>query len=311
MHLLKAPRTIACHHADGTATNIARVDAPQQYTDMIARLSSDASAHPSPPYRDAEDMWRDIPRQLARRARKSLGLPASSNVSLLSFLLVEMRAEAQKHLQTNIDAALISYPALPGLYDEAIGDAADYARINALTGYFLHQPRHTFAAYAGHGMGLCSHGGSYDECRDELLALPARDVLLVDCTSTAVLLHVQRIRAALDTADPDVTATADFVNNANNPGSPYEPHRLTASIKNLLGEYYRFRDRPTEMTVIISGDMGDRPHLQDLVAETVRRFRPEPRVFGDQALSIGARGAAQLAWRAVMGAQGLPPTDLK
>lgn len=136
-------------------------------------------------------MWSDIPRQIVRRFRKSIRLPASSDVALLSSLTAQLRERASLHLSHPVNAGLIAYPALTGLYEEAVNDAADHVHLRALTGYFSRQPRNIFAPYAGYGLGLCERGVNYSQCRDELLALPAREVLLAEpnahrrlCSST-------------------------------------------------------------------------------------------------------------------------------
>ncbi|KAL9616042.1 MAG: hypothetical protein Q9160_009043 [Pyrenula sp. 1 TL-2023] len=288
---------VACRHADGSVTDIARVDASQQYKNLIKRLSLDAAAHPSPPYRKQGEWEHDLFRQIVRRTRKAIGLPASSDVGLLARLMQQLRETAESHLSQSIDAVVISYPTLTGLYVEAINDAADYVGLRVLTGFSFYQPRNVFAAYAGHGMGICDQRGGMLQCRKELSALPVRDVLLAECTSTAMLLHVRRIRAAIDTADPDVTAFADF-DDQNDSSSPYDPSRLVHSVTQVLEEYYRFKDRPKEITVVVSGNRGDDSLVTKIISEAVRSFGPEPDMLTKEALFISARGAAQLAWLA-------------
>ncbi|KAL9620164.1 MAG: hypothetical protein Q9160_005279 [Pyrenula sp. 1 TL-2023] len=135
------------------------------------------------------------------------------------------------------------------------------------------------------------------ECRDELLALPMREDLVAECTSTALLLYVQTVRAAIDTADPNVsTALADF----DNTRSLYAPSRLAKSITRVLEEYLRFRDdRPKEMTIIVSGDKGEDMLITEVISEAVRGFELEPYMLADETVFIATRGAAQLACRAV------------
>ncbi|KAL9060904.1 MAG: hypothetical protein Q9162_000348, partial [Coniocarpon cinnabarinum] len=210
-------------------------------------------------------MWQDVPRQLIRRARKATGLPASSDVGILAELLQQLRERAESHISQSVGTAVVAYSALLGLYTEAISYATDYLRVRALTGYFFNQPRHIFAAYSGHGMGMCDHGGDYSHCRDELLSLPVREVLLVECASQALLLHVEKVRAATDTADPDVTATVALDEGQGENNSPLDPPRLNMEVLQVLQSYYRLLERPKEMTVIISGD---RAH-ETLIVTTV------------------------------------------
>ena len=296
MSLLISHRNAACRNADGTVANIARVDATEEYKDMIQRLSQPSSVHPSPPYGSLENMWNDIPRQILRRPRKALGLPASSDVGVLSKVLKQLREESETYLSRSINSAVISFPALPGLYEEAINDAADYLGLQALKGYFLQQPRQLFAAYAGHNMGLCSRRGDY-ECRDELQALPVREVMLVECTSTALLLHMQSIHAAIDPGNHDIMSLVDF--DEQSKASPYEPKQLTRTITHILEQVYRFRNPPKKITVILSGERGGEAHIAEIVSQAVIGFGLELDVLSDEAEYVVARGASQLAWRAV------------
>ena len=286
---------IAYRQADGTTVNVGHVEADAQYADMIRRLSRPESMHPSPPYDNAEDMWADVPRQLARRARKAVGLPASSDVALIAELLRQLRLDAETYLHQPINSAVISYPALPGLYEEMISDAADFLRLKPLTGYFFRQPREIYAAYAGHGFGLCDHGNDYEQCRDELLARPSREVLLVDVTETAILLHVQRLQAAIDTGSSDVTASLEAWDFHDG------PEQLITSITNVLRRAYAYREAPDEMTVITAGNKGDYGVLVKYIEEAVRSFGPEPEILIEESAYITARGAAQFAWRALQG----------
>ena len=226
-----------------------------------------------------------------------MGLPASSDVGFMSKMIAQLRTEAEAGLSQHVDSAVITYLTLPGLFEEAIRDAADYVSIRTVTGYFHQQPRQLFATYAGYGMGLCSRGGSYYDCRDELLALPVRDVLHAECASGALLLHVQRVQAAFDTAISDVTASSHF-NDRNNLASPYEPSMLVQSIASVLEKYYRFIDRPKSMIVMLSGDKGDDPSVVKIISETVSSFGSKPELLNKEVEFIGARGAAELAWRA-------------
>lgn len=282
---------MACRHADGTTENIAQIDGSPEYLDMMQRLSKSESAHPAPPYRSMEEAAKDVPRELIRKGRKAAGLPASPDVGTLSGLLRELRQKAESHLSQTVGSAVISYTRLTGLYEEDILDAAEYLKLETLRGYHLHQPREIIAAYAGNGMGLCKNFEDVTQCKQEGKELPLRQVLSVEWVKTALVLNTQGVREALDVADYDTVAKVDFSDGFDT------PERVTASITDILEERFRFLQRPSDLTVVISGDNADLS-ISQTVTSAVRTFGPTPALFEAEPLYIAARGAAELAWRA-------------
>lgn len=285
------PSTVACRYANGTTENIAQISGSPAYLSMMKRLSQPASAHSSPPYTSMEDAWRDAPRELVRKGRKAAGYPASADVGTLSDLLRDLHERAEDHLSQPVPSAVISYTRLAGLYEEDINDAASYLGLMTLRGYHLHQPREIIAAYAGNGMGLCEHYEDVSQCNQEGSALPLRQVLSVQIVHTALVLNTEGVRQALDVADYDTTARADFSDGFDS------PERVVASVTSILEERFRFLPHPPEMVVIASGDSANSAILQN-VTDAVSSSGPTPRLFALEPLYIAARGAAELAWRA-------------
>lgn len=300
---------MACRNPDGTVENIARVEGSPEYVKMMRRLSDEASAHPSPPYSTAEDMWRDTPRQLVRSGRKAVGLPASSDVGVLASLLADLTSKAYDHTSQPVQFAVLAYPQLEALYEEDIVDAASYMGITALRGYHHHQPHELVAAYAGNGMGLCSdeYLNDPERCRNEGRTLPLRQVLSVSTTGSALILHTAGVREALDLANVDTT----FSVLSGLDREDAKPFSVKARITRLLEKRYEWLARPSDMTVIISGDYGGDLRLHRHVEEAVRDLGPTPHLFADEPEFVAARGAAVLASRAqVMESGGDPDTSL-
>jgi hypothetical protein len=153
-----------------------------------------------------EDLWEDIPRQYMRDFRKIFGLPVSSNVAILSSMVRKLAEMAGPSSST-----IISYPALPGLYQEDIADVATYLGLRMLSGNHVYAPHTIIAAYAGHGMGLCESYTDKIKCTEEGLELPVRRTLLVEISENALLLHTKIMREAYcdGSSGSDVASTLD------------------------------------------------------------------------------------------------------
>jgi hypothetical protein len=100
-----------------------------------------------------EDFWHDLPRQTLRSARKKVGLAASSEVRILATLIASSLDLVPKDPNAPI-SALVSFPALRGLYQEDIEDAGFYLRLSMAGGGYEYHPHEMVAAFAGHGLGL-------------------------------------------------------------------------------------------------------------------------------------------------------------
>src|SRR4051812_38604572 len=113
-----------------------------------------------------EELWSDWRRQLVRRTRLGVGLSASADVGVLSRMLGQLLdlPTATPGVPLRQLPVVISYPALKGLYQEAIADAAAYLGVQILSGNHSYQPRNMVAAYAGHDLGLCKTYRDSETC---------------------------------------------------------------------------------------------------------------------------------------------------
>jgi hypothetical protein len=248
-----------------------------------------------------DDLWSDWPRQVVRRTRKSIGLAASADVAVLSRMLDQLLnlPTPPPEVILRQTPLVISFAALPGLYQEDISDAAAHRGVQLLSGpQLLYQPRNMVAAYAGHGLGLCKTYQDKETCRQEGLNMPVRDALLVEYTQHALLLHAGTMREAHDLAEHDIDIAADFsLGNSHNREAGIAT-RIGRAVRQLLQARYGDRGPPEKIVAIVTGD-GVREHVVEAVRESIRSFGSEPEVLDSEREYVAARGAAEMAWRAL------------
>lgn len=256
--------------------------------------------YPSPPYSDMDEAWDDQPRQYWRKIRKAVGLPASADVGTISTMLQQLLSLTNSPSST----AIISYPALPGLLHEDIYDAADYVRLYLPDGNHRFPPREAAAAYAGYGMGLCRSFENEKKCRDEGLELPEREVLLIEATETALLLHASILREAYDLGIPvhDTAVSFDLGTGTAGMSSTDDSTQVRDFIIPLLRRRYSHRPRPVKkITVLMTGSVGsvNSPAVRNGVLDALNEVGLEADIRAEQPEFIAARGAAELARRAL------------
>ncbi|KAJ4293387.1 hypothetical protein N0V90_008670 [Kalmusia sp. IMI 367209] len=289
--------TVSIRQQDGRFRDVGKVEGDVEYLGLIKRLSMQSSQHPSPPYGSMEDQWDDQPRQFLRKMRKAVGLPASSDVAVLSSMMQKLVDIAEPSSST-----IISFPALPGLYQEDIADVATYLGIRVLEGNH-HYPPHTITAvYAGHGMGLCESFTNEEKCTEEGLKLPVRQTLLVEYSEAALLLHVQSMREAYDLAWPDMDLATSFDLGNANPSEPDVFDKIRDLVTQLLSlRYGHFPQPPKGITVIMTGrpDRVSDSAFQRAITDGIEALGFEVDLLDNNPDYIAARGAAELAWRAL------------
>lgn len=252
-----------------------------------------------------EEMWDDWPRQAWRSFRKRIGLPASSDVGILSSMLKDLVGMASEHhIDASLDSAVVSFPGLVALCEQDIVDAATYVGLSLVKGQNNFQPREIYAAYAGHGMGLCESFMYKDKCRSEELGMPVRNVLLVEYTKQALLLHDAPLREAVDVLFSQTTGVAaSFDLGSSNGGAvPGHADHVKAFVLEHLRPLHRFDEpKPKEFTVIMTGDpdgVGD-VSVQKGIERAIEELGTTAVVLTSTSEYVAARGAAELAWRAL------------
>jgi hypothetical protein len=257
-----------------------------------------------------EDQWDDQPRQWLRSARKMVFLPASGDVRTLSTIVSRLTLIAKDSTSpsSSVASVVITYPALPGLYAEDISDTALYLSLPLLPGNHEYPPRTIAATYAGYGMGLCSSYLDGEKCRKEGLRLPGRPSILVDYSSAALFLHAQYMREAYDLGDPDTDMSVHFFPSGDHGVPDHVARRqdVRKSVSELLRRSYkRFPGPPGPpkvITVLFIADT-DMAGVSKSVLAAVQDEGFEVDMFFREARFVAARGAAELAWRALSLAQ--------
>lgn len=239
-----------------------------------------------------EELWADAPRQAWRGFRKQLGLPASSDVKILSELVKELLALVPSPSRPYV---VISYPGLTALYNEDIVDTAEYLGLRKLEGYYHYHPREIIAAYAGHGMGLCDHMENREQCKNEGSQLPARGTLLIEYTEQALLLQTKILREAIDLADSDLHAAASFDLGSSSQMDDHARH-VAEFVDQFLRKWYPDFLIPGEILVIVTGNVDST--VQEAIREAVEGLVAKVELITSQSEYVAARGAAELAWRA-------------
>jgi hypothetical protein len=200
-----------------------------------------------------DELWEDWPRQLLRSARKRIGLAASSDVAVLSRVLQQVLdlQSADLRISLGTNPVVISYPAMYGLSQEDIADAAAYLGLSKFSGNHNYQPCSIVAAYAGHGLGLCEDYRNLETCRQEGLALPVREVLLVEYTEHALFLHAKVMREAYELANRDNAIFTDFT--LSHIEVPRRADKIGQAVHQFLQERYKNVGLSDKFTAIMTG----------------------------------------------------------
>ncbi|KAJ5916682.1 hypothetical protein N7504_000697 [Penicillium tannophilum] len=240
-----------------------------------------------------EDMWDDIPRQAWRSFRKKIGLAASSDVHIMSKLVKKLLSLRKSAIRPYV---VISYPGIAALYKEDINDMAEHLSLPELTGLYRYHPWEAFAAYAGHGLGLCEHFEEKNRCKDEGYQLPVHETLLVEYTDQAILLHTTPLRIAVDvdTGAADPHAIVSFELGANSRVDDHTSH-VAEFVYQFLSPWYRGSLLPDELLVIMTGIKDEA--IEAAVLEAAIRVVPKTQILASKSELIASRGSAELAWR--------------
>lgn len=240
-----------------------------------------------------EDMWDDIPRQKWRSFRKKIGLAASPDVQIMSELVKKLLSLSKS---ATFPYVVISYPGIAALYKEDINDMAEYIGLPKLTGLYECHPWEAYAAYAGHGLGLCEHPEDRDRCKDEGKKLPVHETLLVEYTEQAILLHTTRLQTAVDVdwGSSDPHAIASFELGANSRVDKHASH-VAEFVYQFLSRWYRGLFLPDELLVIMTGIMDEA--IEEAIREAAGRVVPKVQILASKSEFIASRGSAELAWR--------------
>ncbi|KAI4649321.1 hypothetical protein J4E93_003637 [Alternaria ventricosa] len=252
------------------------------------------------------DLFDDWPRQEKRTARKEKGLPASPEVAVIAKVLEEIVEVVKTYVDSPI-SALISFPALPGLYQEDIRDAADYVGLAKL-GPWLEatHPHEDVAAYAGNGLGLCKDYHNEEKCREEGKNFTSRHTLLVEHTESALLLHHNILREPIETSYLYMDLATSF--DLGSGGEPDELDIQDFVLSFLYHQYYYPTPHPPDsITVMMTGSpesLSD-GKARRVTKRVIEALGAKAEMLEENPSFKAARGAAELAWRALKFSEGL------
>ncbi|KAF2833176.1 hypothetical protein CC86DRAFT_399818 [Ophiobolus disseminans] len=237
-----------------------------------------------------EDSWNDWPRQILRSARRSMGLPASSDVAIVARMLQPILDLVEQTERSTI-SALVSFPALRGLYQEDIVDAALHVGLTQIAYGYEYHPHELVATFAGHGMGLEYLNHDPDEFEH-------RPTLLVEYTKKAFLLHHRYMTQAVEIPWPHMQLQMSFDMGG---GRHPDLHAITDFLfKFLSDEYKRVGDpAPQKVTILITGSAQSLADgkMERAATLAVNALGSSIESFSKNPEHMAARGAAELAWR--------------
>ncbi|KAH8811303.1 hypothetical protein F5884DRAFT_854664 [Xylogone sp. PMI_703] len=295
LHLTTSYATAALAYANGTTIPIFRAEVSGEYREMMSRLSLLSSEHLHLPYNNVAESISDYTRQLHRRARETLGLPASPDVGRLSQVISELRSEVELILGQKITSAAITIPSIVALYEEDLRDAFAHSELTyvEIFPYNNHRRIHdTGALYAG-------------------LGLPPSEP-----SEREFYLVVQYTRNCLITSQAEVSTTYDAEEHPHfenfslgfNHVRVEEKYweRVAVAIQRPVKESYIPR---RIARVLVHGESSGDPVFREVVERAVRELEGVEEgvvpVYAQDGVFVAARGVAELGRRALAGGGGV------
>ncbi len=295
----------AVSFSNGTVSTIAKIEAEDGYKEVLQRLSLYSSRHPSPPYDNLADSWDDMPRQYLRKARKAVGLPASSDVGFLAKMLSDLRASVGERVGPITSAGVTSLH-LVALYDEDLHDAFEYIGLEYLT-FPVGWPGHrilyeTSAAYAGYGFRLYADYTHPKACEEELNAMPHSAVMAVPFVPNVLTVSLSVLKSVYGLWEPNYRYLIDFelgyggedaADAVDDGGGYWENVKMRLEQIMALNPFY---DRPAK--VVLMGDcVGSEMFQQTLLTALGEQMEELPEILSIGSEVVAARGVAEMAKR--------------
>lgn len=247
-----------------------------------------------------QEYFDDIPRVLARRAKKKAGLPASPDVGALATVIKELRSQIESELKITISDATLTTTHLEALYQDDVEDICENAGFKYIIPKSLFKPIlwETSSAYAGYSFGLCEHWQNDTTCQSEGQAFPMREILAVHYSRTALTSTHASIRTAIATIEPWGFRVENFKLGSDAKSTFENDEDYWRKVKEvLLQVMVKFPAMEKPERIILTGDMVDDEfihHLEEAMNDHLGRVPP---IFSDNALVVAAKGAAEFRRR--------------
>lgn len=239
-------------------------------------------------------------RQLRRKARKAIGLPASQDVGHLAKMLSDLRNLVEEQIGKPIDSAGAATLNLVALYPEDLQDAFEYVGLRYLTFPVRYDVLYeTSAAYAGYGYGLCSDYTDRNACKQEQVDMPSDVVMAVLYTRTALTVSLSVIKSAYYLYEPLDRHLLDFSlgYDARSLSTDEEDYwdAVGSKLEQILikNPYYK---RPAK--VLLMGDCVRDENFQRTLKKAMgNQMAQLPEILIEDSEGIAAKGAAVFATR--------------
>lgn len=154
-------RVVSVNFYDGPTKDIVKVDASQEYKDLIVRLST--APRPRHGFIGSVKRW----------FNEIFGYPNSRDVAILSDLIAQLKNATEAELGVGLHKIVLTHPRFPALTAEDVGEAINLAGLQS----WLHVPddygapnqlSENRAALAAHGLNLCKEEGSWMICIEKM-----------------------------------------------------------------------------------------------------------------------------------------------
>jgi hypothetical protein len=246
-------------------------------------------------------VFEDAPRRAKRDSRKSIGLPATVDVGVLSKLIQDLRLKAEPDLGIHITSAVMAVSHLVALYQDDVEEAFEYVGIEYVEPNRYYRPVfwETAAAYAGYGFGLCEHYADPEVCADEEQRMETESILAVHYSKTALMTSLAVMKTAASVWEPDYRRMEDFtlghdtIGDGEGEEEYWDAVRVSLQALMVRHKYY---DRPSK--IILTGDMVlDETFTHVLKEAMVNVMGKVPPIFSRDPELVAAKGAAEFRRR--------------
>lgn len=247
-----------------------------------------------------QDYFEDIPRVLARGAKKKAGLPASADVGVLAAVIKELKAQIESDLKIIVKDATLTTMHLEALYQDDVADICENAGFQYIIPKELYKPMlwETASAYAGYGFGLCEHWQNETQCLEENDKFPFTPVLSVHYSPVALTITHATVRSAIGTSEPWGFRTVDFGLGSDGKALYGDEMSYWYHIRDaVLHVMQQFPTLDEPVKVILTGDMVDIEFTRNLKIILEDHMGKAPPIYSDDALVAAARGAAEFRRR--------------
>lgn len=206
-------------------------------------------------------------------------------ISRLVTDILDLVAESNK----SAVAALISFPALRGLYQEDMVDVMTYLGLYQIRYGYQEHPHELVGAFAGNGLGL-------NRSVEDSTEFPVRPTLLVEYTDVALLLHHSWKREAIEVSWPYMQLQMSFEMGSNQ--NPDEEDILEFILRFLYDEYVKQLPPPVpeKVTVLVTGSASSLADgkVERAARKAVAALGSEIDIFTKNPEYTAAQGAAEL-----------------